>query len=497
MLQKDETVVHHSFPVPHTIVTCGSTRSIHLQDWSVTSTKGSILTSEEIQKFSSQLSMPIPEMTFGKNQVIMKHSSGWRIAFVAYDALEAVDKTGKEVIQVSYANEWVKKREKSCEGIGRSKCYDWTFTTTYQGTISLEDDDGTADKVVEPTGITENNENVKKVIEGEAMCVGNARNTVLPSFVPSSETIPLDKLKRQDPILFFEEIVLYEDELSDNGLSVLNVKVRVMPERLLLLQRFFMRLDNVIFRIRDTRIYIEFATSKVLREYIEKEAPYHDVLQKVPLQQNDYSAFLTNPIWVASGSKSFMFSTLSNIYHDRKNTNFQLNFFEKFVLWMAPVMGWYRPRSMSIRKTKELYICCSRQGVQNVDSNVWYSKHSLPPSFQTWFHITILHVWMLMVRIRIRSERIISLYMKDLLMQFHGSILAYDEGLYRNDYVLASALWRNLYAGKTNIKISLLAASVLYVRNTLYELDNVSDYDIQEAKVFFLKISDIFELKDE
>lgn len=101
----------------------------------------------------------------------------------------------------------------------------------------------------------------------------------MPVFELSDEVIPVDKLKRQDPILFFEEIVLYEDELSDNGLSVLSVKVRIMPERLLLLQRFFMRLDNVVFRIRDTRVYIEFVTGKVLREYVEKEAAYHDVLK--------------------------------------------------------------------------------------------------------------------------------------------------------------------------------------------------------------------------
>ncbi|KTW27904.1 uncharacterized protein T551_02871 [Pneumocystis jirovecii RU7] len=282
---QDETVIHHQFPVPHTVITCGTTRSIHLQDWSVISTKGSILTSEEIQQFSSRLMIPIPEMTFGKNQVIMEHSSGWRMAFTAYDALEKVDKTGKEVIQVSYANEWVKKREKSCEGIGRSRCYDWTFTTTYQGTVTHE-----------------NNRNLvnKTAVRAEATKESSENNILLPVFELSDEVIPVDKLKRQDPILFFEEIVLYEDELSDNGLSVLSVKVRIMPERLLLLQRFFMRLDNVVFRIRDTRVYIEFVTGKVLREYVEKEAAYHDVLKKIPSCQNDFSTFLADPTWVAS-----------------------------------------------------------------------------------------------------------------------------------------------------------------------------------------------------
>ena len=86
--------------------------------------------------------------------------------------------------------------------------------------------------------------------------------------------MPLDILRRQDPILFFDEVDLYEDELGDNGISFLSVKVRVMPARLLLLLRFFLRLDDVIFRVRDTRVYVEFETGQVLRDYCVMEDPY-------------------------------------------------------------------------------------------------------------------------------------------------------------------------------------------------------------------------------
>ena len=94
----------------------------------------------------------------------------------------------------------------------------------------------------------------------------------------SSETpIPLELLKRPDPILFSDEVVLYEDEMADNGITMLSCKIRVMPERLLLLCRFFMRLDNVMFRIRDTRAYVEFGTGVVIREYVAKEEDYESV----------------------------------------------------------------------------------------------------------------------------------------------------------------------------------------------------------------------------
>jgi hypothetical protein len=40
-----------------------------------------------------------------------------------------------------------------------------------------------------------------------------------------------------------------------------------------------MRLDNVLLRIRDTRIYVEFGTGEVIREYVAKEEQYEVVRQ--------------------------------------------------------------------------------------------------------------------------------------------------------------------------------------------------------------------------
>lgn len=108
------------------------------------------------------------------------------------------------------------------------------------------------------------------------------KGTIRPSvalFEPTKTPIPLELLKRPDPILFFDEIILYEDEMADNGITMYSCKIRVMPERLLLLCRFFMRLDNVLLRIRDTRIYIELVTREVIREYVAKEERYEIVRQ--------------------------------------------------------------------------------------------------------------------------------------------------------------------------------------------------------------------------
>ena len=178
-------------------------------------------------------------MIFGDNLVSIEHlPTKWRLEFNAYDALDRVDKTGEKMLKVAYSREWTASREDS-EGIKEVvRPFDWSYSTDYQGSV-----------------------------------------TSGPRFspAPAGEQIPIELLKRPDPILFYEEVVLYESELDDNGISLYSCKVRVMPERMLLLSRNFMRLDDVVVRIRDTRIYVDFGTGKVIRDYTEKESSFESV----------------------------------------------------------------------------------------------------------------------------------------------------------------------------------------------------------------------------
>ena len=89
--------------------------------------------------------------------------------------------------------------------------------------------------------------------------------------------------------------MLYEDELADNGIAMLSCKVRVMPARLLLLSRFFMRLDGVLFRIRDTRVFIEFATGEVIREYTAREENFETVRKSLVGMRDDVLALMRDP----------------------------------------------------------------------------------------------------------------------------------------------------------------------------------------------------------
>ncbi|CAG8666844.1 3901_t:CDS:2, partial [Paraglomus occultum] len=142
------------------------------------------------------------------------------------------------------------------------KPYDWTYTTTYSGTL-------------------------RQPVNGHI-------------FEPTGERIDIEKLRAPEPILFYNENVLYEDELADNGTAILFVKVRVMPSGFFALHRFFLRVDNVLFRMNDTRVYHEFGSDKITREFMSREQPYAKIRSLIPLHRREDVSQLTDIEWVSS-----------------------------------------------------------------------------------------------------------------------------------------------------------------------------------------------------
>lgn len=228
-------------PYPSPTSVSQATTTHRQGNFAITTRKLPISKAGPIDSMSESLGIPVPEMIFGDNLVTISHiPSGWSISFNAYDALDGVDKTGEKMLQVSYARDWSASREKTSAGIKEVvKPFDWSYSTEYRGTVS-------PDKA---------------------------------QLASTDRQIPLELLKRRDPILFFDDVMLYESEMDDNGISIFSVKLRVHEQRMLLLCRLFMRLDNVVVRIRDTRVYVDFAAEEVIREYTAKEAGFDDVKQ--------------------------------------------------------------------------------------------------------------------------------------------------------------------------------------------------------------------------
>lgn len=79
--------------------------------------------------------------------------------------------------------------------------------------------------------------------------------------------IPLDLLGEENPILHYADVILFEDELGDKGFSKSNVRFRIMKNCFFVLLRSYTRVDHVMVRILDTRIFHEFGTSHIIRDF--------------------------------------------------------------------------------------------------------------------------------------------------------------------------------------------------------------------------------------
>ncbi|SCW00438.1 LAFE_0C04192g1_1 [Lachancea fermentati] len=169
------------------------------------------------------------------------------------------------------------------------------------------------------------------------------------------------------------------------------------------------------------------------------------------------------------------------------------------------------------------YALCKEQGLQfeneplSETAKFFYEDLKLPRTFSQWFQITVLHEWILFVRMRampfkygknyqqklvdrtfsdielrlfeemnVNSGRIADQYLKDFNSQLRGAVFAYDEGFYTDDATLAGAIWRNLFGGRKNIDVVHLEAMVRYVRSQLYVLSKLSDREFALGKFKFV-----------
>ncbi|XP_071955512.1 TIP41-like protein [Antedon mediterranea] len=226
--------------------------------WTITSVKGHILKSHcqspqkcttendsnqtpcVVCRYQRSLELPqLPEMVFGDNVLRVEHQAGFGLEFTALEALKRVD-AHHDLLQVAAAKAWQEARKTSDFIKEVVKPFDWTYTTDYQGTCL---------------------ESISK----------------MQTINPTDLKIDVEKLKVREKIYFFEEIVLFEDELADNGCAMLTAKLRVMQSSFFVLLRFYLRVDGVLIRINDTRVYHEADKNYMIREYTSREKKISDL----------------------------------------------------------------------------------------------------------------------------------------------------------------------------------------------------------------------------
>ncbi|KAJ3365730.1 hypothetical protein GGF32_008128 [Allomyces javanicus] len=249
--------------------------------WTFTSEKNPISNAQELDEALAWLEdrarntpnpplHALPEMYFGSNHLTVRGPGGVTISFDPREALARVEVGPQGVrwrqIKVKAADAWQRRMDQQRqmrradsavdevtptasasaspfdirpEEIQETpKPFDWTYSTDFRGQVSGVDVSST------------------------------------------DEEIPLAKLAVREPILFFDENVMFEDELGDNGVSKFSVKIRVMPSCFFILARQFLRVDHVQYGFYDTRIYHAFGSDHVLREYLAQSIDYDTVLAR-------------------------------------------------------------------------------------------------------------------------------------------------------------------------------------------------------------------------
>ncbi|XP_031556466.1 ubiquinol-cytochrome-c reductase complex assembly factor 1-like [Actinia tenebrosa] len=155
------------------------------------------------------------------------------------------------------------------------------------------------------------------------------------------------------------------------------------------------------------------------------------------------------------------------------------------------------------RSAMTMYRSC----IEEVNYDDFYEACSMPDTFQSWFMINQLHIWMCLVRLKAEGKDGQFMYRKlveimwqdvearmkkigeidsttareslrELVQEFYGLIFAYDEGLLSHDRVLAAALWRNMFYDKRQTDASQLANLVKYVRRQVQHLDNLDPEEL-------------------
>jgi type 2A phosphatase activator TIP41 len=195
-------------------------------------------------------------MMYGANFARFTHlASGVTVEFNALDGAcgckintDAQGVADRTTFKLPISDRWAKREDLNGNKIKAwREDYDWTYTTTYGGSLSRE---------------------------GEG---SGKEGTAAPQRVPTQARIGYELLKAREPILFYDTLLLYEDDLFDFGESKLSVKLRVMGSCFFALCRCYLRVDNAFVRCFDTRLFHAFGSDQLLLETTRKEATYEQL----------------------------------------------------------------------------------------------------------------------------------------------------------------------------------------------------------------------------
>ena len=168
------------------------------------------------------------------------------------------------LIEVKEASLWKKKDMSKVRDFKHLEVIsDWTYSTPYKGSLFR---------------LSKHARRLKLETALDLACApGEAPLRV--EVAPEAE-IPLARLGRDNPILHFGELYLYEDDLGDQGYCCCSLRFRVMADCFYVLHRYYLRVDQVLVRVFDTRVFHAFGEDALVREFQHRESTYAELREE-------------------------------------------------------------------------------------------------------------------------------------------------------------------------------------------------------------------------
>lgn len=199
-----------------------------------------IQTGDMLEEMAQSRSIPrprrkicIPQVVYPTAHVAIEGASGVWMSWDAVDALQdwaqahheiaihsRVAHQGVAIIKPPDIVEWEERRKHGRAHAASSSVmhFDWTFTTNFLGRA-----EGGQWNELDESGMR-------------------------TSLLTDSSV----------PILFFDEVTLYQDDLNGKGHVDYSIKLRVMPTCCYVLARTWVRADNVLVRLRESKVLLDF-----------------------------------------------------------------------------------------------------------------------------------------------------------------------------------------------------------------------------------------------
>ena len=237
---------------------------------------------EEYKLYISHL----PEICYGFNRLfLVNKSKNFVYEFTPFQMLSLTNNNIRKKLlkekEIYYIPNKAKSQyTRSEEG---SNEVDWSFSSPYMGHI---------------TSI--NNSEINKFYP-------DMKSTKKFEIKKSNNTFPETKVEK---MLNYNQIHFFEDELGDIGFSEGKIGFGIMEDCFLGLMRSYLRVDNMVVRNIDTKIYYKFGDNHIIRNFTVKEKNYDELINNgfnitnewnlSPTQSETVDPYLGKPLFEIS-----------------------------------------------------------------------------------------------------------------------------------------------------------------------------------------------------